>query len=56
MFVTQYETNAVQFCLLGTNGFHVKAQNEKIIAAGLRCRKNLKYENFTSSSDRLQGA
>ena len=27
----------------------VKAENENFIAAGLRCRQNLKYENFTSS-------
>ena len=49
MFVTEYETGEVHFCLLGTNGFHVKAENEKFTAAGLRCRQNLEYENFTSS-------
>ena len=40
------------FCFFGTNAFHVKAENEKLIAADLRCRQNLKYENFTSSFGR----
>ena len=40
--------------LLGTNGFHVKAENERLTAAGSRCRQKLKYENFTSSSGRLR--
>ena len=37
MFVTLYKTGEVPFCLFGTNGFHVKAENEKFIAVGLRC-------------------
>ena len=32
--------------LLGTNGFHVKANNERFTAPGSQCQ-NLKYENFT---------
>ena len=35
MFVTLYETVEVHFCLLGTNGFHVKVKNERFTAAGL---------------------
>ena len=38
----------MHFCLLGknaTNGFHVKAKNERFTAPGLRCRQNLKYKN-----------
>ena len=46
----------VHFRLHDTNGFHVKAKNERFTAASFRCRQNLKYENFTSSSGRLQGA
>ena len=42
------------FVFFGTNAFHVKAENEKLIAADLRCRQNLKYENFTSSFGRLR--
>ena len=42
------------FRLLGTNSFHVKAENEGFTATGLRCRQNLKYENFTSSFGRLR--
>ena len=53
MFAAFYETGEVHFCLFGTNGFHVKAENEKFIAEGLRCRQNFKYENFTSSFGRL---
>ena len=44
----------VQIRLLGTNGFHVKAKNERFTAASFRCRQNLKYENFTSSFGRLR--
>ena len=28
--------------VLGTNGFHVKAENERFTAAGWRCRQNMK--------------
>ena len=34
--------------------FYVKAENETFTAAGLRCRQNPKYENFTSSFRRLR--
>ena len=47
MFVTLYETGEKHFCLFGMNGFHVKAENQKFITVGLRCRQNLKYEIFT---------
>ena len=46
MFITLYKIGGVYFRLLGTNGFHVKAKNERFIAASSRCRQNLKYENF----------
>ena len=42
------------FRLLGTNGFHVKAENERFSAVGLRCYWNPKYENFTPSFDGLR--
>ena len=32
------------FRFLGTNGFHVKKENERFTALGSRCRQNLKYE------------
>ena len=54
MFVTLYETGEVHFCLLGTNGFPVKAKNERFTAVDVRCRQNLKYENFTSTLGRLR--
>ena len=43
----------MHFHLLGTNGYHAKAKNERFTAASSRCRQNLKYENFTSSIARL---
>ena len=49
MLITLNKIGGVQFCLLGTNGFHVKAKNERFTPASSRCRQNLKYENFTSS-------
>ena len=55
MFVTLYETGEVQFCLFGTNGFHVKAENEKFMAVDSLCRQNLKCENFTSSFEGANG-
>ena len=56
MLITLDKIGGVHFRLLDTNGFHVKAKNERFTAASFRCRQNLKYENFTSSSGRLQGA
>ena len=52
--VTLYEIGEVYFRCLGTNGFHVKAENERFTAAGFRCRENFKNENFTSSFGRLR--
>ena len=49
MLITLYKIGGVHFCLLGTNGFHVKAKNERFTAANSSCRQNLKYENFRSS-------
>ena len=54
MFITLYKIDGVHFRLLGTNGFHVKAKNERFTAASSRCRQNLKYENFPSSFGRLR--
>ena len=54
MLITLYEIDELHVRLLGTNGFHVKAKSERSTAASLRCRKNLKYENFTSSFGRLR--
>ena len=42
MLITLYKIGGVQFRLLGTNGFHVKAKNERFTAASFRCRQNLK--------------
>ena len=54
MLLTFYKIGEMHFRLLGTNGFHVKAENERFTAAGSRCRQNLKYETFTLSFDRLR--
>ena len=48
MLITLYKIAGVHFRLLGTNGFHVKAKNERFTASCSRCRQNPKYENFTS--------
>ena len=53
MLITLYKIGEVHFRLLGTNGFHVKAKNERFTTASARCRHNLKYENFMSSFGRL---
>ena len=45
---------SVLFVFFGPNAFHVKAENEKLIASDLCCRQKLKYENFTSSFGRLR--
>ena len=37
-----------------TNGFHEKAKNKRFTAASLRCRQNLKYENFMWSFGTLR--
>ena len=54
LILTSYKIGEVHFRLLGTNGFHVKAKNERFTAAGSRCRQNHKYENFTSLFGRLR--
>ena len=45
MLITSNKIGKVNFRLLATNGFHLKAKNERFSAAGSRCRQNLKYEN-----------
>ena len=42
MSVTMYK--------IGANGFHVGAENVRFIAAGSRCRQNLKSEKGASTS------
>ena len=54
MFITFCKIGGVHFRLLGTNGFHERAKNERFTTASSRCRQNLKYENFTSSFSRLR--
>ena len=44
MLVTLCEIGEVSFSLLGTNGFHVKLENERFTAVVSRCRRNLNYE------------
>ena len=36
-------------CLLGTNGFYVKAKNERIAAAGSRCRQNVAWQTTSKN-------
>ena len=43
MFITLDKVGGVHFRLLGTNGFHVKAKDERFNAASSRCRHNLKF-------------
>ena len=40
--------------MFGTNGFHVKAKNERFTAAASRCRQNPKCEIFMSSFGSLR--
>ena len=40
----------MHFRFLGTNGYHVKAKNDRFNATSSRCRQNLKYENFIMAS------
>ena len=54
MLITLYKIGEVRFRLLGSDGFHIKANNERFTAVGSQCRQNLKYENFTSSFGRLR--
>ena len=48
------QNRRVLFRLLATNGFRVKAKEERFTAASSRCRQNLKYENFPSPFGRLR--
>ena len=43
----------VFFQSIGTNGFHIKAENERFSTVGSPCRENIEFENFTSSFGRL---
>ena len=52
--VTNNKIGEVYFRLLGTDSFHIKAEKERFSAVGSRCRQNLKYENFSSSFDKLR--
>ena len=54
MVVTLHKIGEVFFRLRGTNGFHVKAENERLTAAGSCCRQDLKNENFTTLFGRLR--
>ena len=54
MLVTWYKIGEGYVRLLGTDGSHVKAENERFNAEGCCCRQGLKYENFTSSFGRLR--
>ena len=49
-----YKIGEVYFRLLGANGFHAKAKNERFTAVGWRCCQNLKNENFTPLFGRLR--
>ena len=51
MLVTFHKTGEVFSHLLGTNGFHAKAKNERFTAAGTRWRQN----KFKSCSGSLAG-
>ena len=52
MLVTLYLIVGVYFRLLGTNGFHMKAKNERLTAASSCYRQNLKYEIWQTMSKR----
>ena len=54
MLVKLYKIRKVYFRLLGTKGFHIKEEDERFTAAGLRCRQNIKYENFTPSFGKIR--
>ena len=44
MLFTLYKVNELYSRVLGTNGFHVKAENERFTVAVSRFPQNLKYE------------
>ena len=41
MSVALYKVGKVHFRLIGTNGFNIKAKNERFADAGSRCRQNV---------------
>ena len=43
MLVTLYKVSELYFRVLGMNGFHGEAENERFTVAVSRCRQNLKY-------------
>jgi len=45
MLITLYKIGELHFPWLGRNGFHVKPKSESF-----RCRQNLKYENWQTTS------
>ena len=47
MLVPVYKIGEKHFPLLGTNGFHAKAKNERFTATGSCCRQNLKNRNIS---------
>ena len=50
MLVTLYKIGEVHFRLIGADGFHVRDKNERFTAAGSRCRQNLKYVIWQTTS------
>ena len=54
MLFMLYKASEVHFRLLGTNGFHAKAKNEKFTAESSPRSQNLKNENFMTSTGRLR--
>jgi len=48
MLVTLHEMCKVPFRLLGRNGFHLTAENERFTSAGSRYRQSLKFEKIHS--------
>ena len=52
--LSKLEEMKCPFTQLTRRIFFCKAGNERFTAAGLRCRQNLKYENFTSLLGRLR--
>ena len=46
MLATLYKEGGVHFRLLGTNGFDIKAKNERLTAAGSRSRQSLKMKTL----------
>lgn len=49
MLVSLYKIEELYIRILGTNAFHVKAENEQFTAVGSPRCQNLLYENFKSS-------